>query len=77
MKKAFLTLPCGLWPLSDSIYAIWPAKMAWMARPKQPLPNIQIFGYERGIHLIKGKTQRNIEVVVICGNVFFFFNGDK
>ena len=29
------------------------------ARPRHPLPNIQIFGYERGIHLIKGKSQRN------------------
>ena len=45
------------------------------ARPSLPLPNIQIFGYERGIHLIKGKSKKLIEKLnpldwdLICSNV--------
>ena len=46
----------------DPVAPVWvcmrSGRPTW-ARPRHPLPNIQIFGYERGIHLIKGKSQRN------------------
>ena len=56
MKKSIFDPVASVWVYMRSGWATW-------AGPKQALPNIQIFGYERGIHLINGRAQRNIETL--------------